>query len=136
MGYLRTAFNFEGTGSKKIFERFLGGMAALAEERPVFMLEVIKSVMREQRNAGKDGHCSAESVHIFTRKTFFRLPLYLEVLLLSRYFFSLVVTNCTTLAREQLKRSCRFVVWCWLHCLLRWIAAFSAQGPPYLPDNS
>lgn len=40
MGYSRTAFMFERTGSKRIFERFLGAMAALAGEVPFYVLEV------------------------------------------------------------------------------------------------
>lgn len=40
MGYRRTGFMFESTGSKDIFDRFLGGMAALAEEQPILVLEV------------------------------------------------------------------------------------------------
>lgn len=40
MGYQRTAFMFESTGSKQMFQRFLGEMAAAAEEQPVFVLEV------------------------------------------------------------------------------------------------
>lgn len=40
MGYQRTGFMFEDTGSKHIFERFLGRMATLAEEQPVAVLEV------------------------------------------------------------------------------------------------
>lgn len=39
-GYQRTGFAFEETGSKAIFERFLGWMVTLAEERPFAMLEV------------------------------------------------------------------------------------------------
>ncbi|CAM9226803.1 unnamed protein product [Pylaiella littoralis] len=39
MGYQRTGFMFEDTGSKHIFERFLGRMATLAEEQPVAVLE-------------------------------------------------------------------------------------------------
>lgn len=41
MGYERFGFMFERTGSKRTFERFLGEIAAVAEERPFFMLEVI-----------------------------------------------------------------------------------------------
>lgn len=41
MGYQRTTFMFERTGSKRIFERFLGEMATLSEERPFHVLEVI-----------------------------------------------------------------------------------------------
>lgn len=40
MGYKLTGFNFEDTGSKTIFERFLGRMATLAEQQPVAALEV------------------------------------------------------------------------------------------------
>lgn len=40
MGYKRTRFMFEDTGSKTIFEWFLGRMVAIAEEQPVSALEV------------------------------------------------------------------------------------------------
>ncbi|CAM9567785.1 unnamed protein product [Ectocarpus fasciculatus] len=38
-GYNRTGYMFEATGSKNIFQRFLGEMTAAAEERPFFVLE-------------------------------------------------------------------------------------------------
>ena len=40
MGYQRTGFMFELTGSKDIFQQFLGPLEALAEQRPIIMLEV------------------------------------------------------------------------------------------------
>lgn len=43
MGYKRSGFTLEGTGSKNIFERFLGTMAFLAEEQPVAVLEVMSA---------------------------------------------------------------------------------------------
>ncbi|CAM9765162.1 unnamed protein product, partial [Ectocarpus fasciculatus] len=38
-GYNRTGYMFETTGSKNIFQRFLGEMTGVAEERPFFVLE-------------------------------------------------------------------------------------------------
>lgn len=40
-GYNRTGYMFEATGSKNIFQRFLGEIMEAAEERPFFVLEVI-----------------------------------------------------------------------------------------------
>lgn len=45
MGYERLGFMFERTGSKRTFERFLGEIAAVAEERPFFMLEVMSNFL-------------------------------------------------------------------------------------------
>eukprot|EP00752_Nemacystus_decipiens_P004610 g4209.t1 len=39
-GYERSGFMFERTGSKRTFERFLGEIATVAEERPFYMLEM------------------------------------------------------------------------------------------------